>query len=245
MILGVWLFAVGACDLLRAARDTTSPGRRLMLALFGCALLAIAGLAIDFDGGWWLGVGLLWAVALVGWIFASSLALNPTSSHHAGWRGVAFVSFLVPLLVLTFFWDTAPELVPLPQQWQSTIVGEIGPTRLVLLAGVALFELSTSNILVRLLLDATGVPAASNEGELKGGRLLGPMERIFILVLAIAGELTAAAVVVAAKGLLRFPELQRSRKAEGPTAISEYFLIGSFASWLLGILGWLLTRQVQ
>jgi hypothetical protein len=67
------------------------------------------------------------------------------------------------------------------------------------------------------------------------------MERLFILVLAVAGELTAAAVVVAAKGLLRFPELQRSRRAAGPTAVSEYFLIGSFASWLLGITGWLLT----
>jgi hypothetical protein len=47
-------------------------------------------------------------------------------------------------------------------------------------------------------------------------------------------------VVVAAKGLLRWPEL-RSQQAHGPTAVSEYFLVGSFASWLLGMLGWLLT----
>jgi hypothetical protein len=85
------------------------------------------------------------------------------------------------------------------------------------LCGVALLQLSTGNLLVRLLLDAVGVPAETNEKELKGGRLLGPMERLFILVLAVAGQLTAASVVVAAKGLLRWPEL-RSKQAEGPAS---------------------------
>jgi len=89
---------------------------------------------------------------------------------------------------------------------------------------------------VRLLLDAVGVPALSNEKQLKGGRVLGPMERLFIIGLGLAGSLGAAAVVVAAKGLLRYPELQR-KQAEGPTDISEYFLIGSFASWLLALAG--------
>jgi hypothetical protein len=60
------------------------------------------------------------------------------------------------------------------------------------------------------------------------------------VTLALSGELTAAAVVVAAKGLLRWPEL-RSAQAQGPTPVSEYFLVGSFASWLLGVLGWALT----
>ena len=47
--------------------------------------------------------------------------------------------------------------------------------------------------------------------------MLGPMERLFILMLGPSGRAGAAAVVVAAKGLLRFPELQRTRTAEGPT----------------------------
>ena len=242
MIVGAWLCAVGLCDLLRAARDATSPRLRLLLAVFGCALLALAGVALGFTGVWWGTVGVLWVVSLVTWVLASSLALNPTTAHHAAWRTTAFVAFVVPVLVLTVLWEAGPEPRSLPDGWRSTLVGHVGPTRTVMLAGVLLFELSTSNILVRLLLDATGVSAATNETDLKGGRLLGPMERVFILVLAVAGELTAAAVVVAAKGLLRFPELQRSRRAQGPTAVSEYFLIGSLASWLLGILGWLLTR---
>jgi hypothetical protein len=49
-------------------------------------------------------------------------------------------------------------------------------------------------------------------------------------------------VVVAAKGLLRFPELQRSERDQGPSDVSEYFLIGSFASWLVALGGYALLR---
>lgn len=79
----------------------------------------------------------------------------------------------------------------------------------------------------RLVLDAVGVPAITNEKKLKGGRLLGPMERIFVVGLGHIGEVTAAAIVVAAKGLLRFPELQAGTKdVDGPSDVTEYFLIG-------------------
>lgn len=241
MTIGVWLIAVGGCDLLRAARDATSVRRRLVLAAFGCAVLVLAGGAIGFDAAWWATVGVLWAVSLVTWVIASSIALDPGSARRAAWRTTAFAAFLVPVVVLTFLWSSAPEQPEVPDAWGSTALGELGVSRTLLLLGVLLLQLSTSNILVRLFLDAVGVPAASNETSLKGGRLLGPMERIFIVALALGGELTAAAVVVAAKGLLRWPEL-RSAQAHGPTPLSEYFLVGSFASWLLGVTGWLLTR---
>jgi hypothetical protein len=241
VIVGAWLAAVGACDLLRAARDATSWRRRLWLVVFGCALLALTAAGLQFTARWWWTLGVPWSLALVAWVLTSSLALNPTSTHHGAWRVAAFLSFGLPLTALVVLWSTAPERPALPVSWHDTVVGELGPTRTVLFLGSLLFELSTSNILVRLLLDATGVSAASNETDLRGGRLLGPMERVFILVLAVAGQLTAASVVVAAKGLLRWPEL-RSQSAAGPTSVSEYFLVGSFASWLLGLLGWLLTR---
>lgn len=241
MTIGVWLVAVGLCDLLRAARDATSVRRRVVLALFGCAVLAVAGGALRFPTTWWATVGVVWAVSLVVWVVASSIALDPRSARRATWRATAFAAFLVPLLVLTFLWSSAPEQPPVPESWRSTVLGQFGVSRTLLIAGVLLLQLSTSNILVRLFLDAVGVPAASNETSLKGGRLLGPMERILIVTLALGGELTAAAVVVAAKGLLRWPEL-RSAQAHGPTPLSEYFLVGSFASWLLGVIGWMLTR---
>lgn len=125
---------------------------------------------------------------------------------------------------------------PLP--WAS----DVDPDRALLVTGVLLLQMSTGNVLVRLVLEVTGTinpahhgTATDPETRLKGGRLLGPMERLFILGLGLHGQLTAAAIVVAAKGLLRFPELQSRSEQERIHQLTEYFLVGSFASWLIAL----------
>jgi hypothetical protein len=112
--------------------------------------------------------------------------------------------------------------------------------RVLLLVGAFGVQLSTGNVLVRLVLAATGTVNPTKVGglddpgtQLKGGRLLGPMERVFILGLGLAGHLTAASIVIAAKGLLRFPELQSKLEQTRIHRLTEYFLVGSFVSWLL------------
>jgi hypothetical protein len=73
------------------------------------------------------------------------------------------------------------------------------------------------------------VTAATEEPvPLKGGRFIGPLERVFLLALALSGEFTAIAAVVAAKGIIRFPEISKDDTAGSK---AEYFLVGSFASW--------------
>ncbi len=69
--------------------------------------------------------------------------------------------------------------------------------------------------------------------ELKGGRFIGPLERLFLLALILSGAFTAMAALVAAKGIIRFPEI--SKDAVGGSK-AEYFLVGSFASWALVLL---------
>ena len=66
--------------------------------------------------------------------------------------------------------------------------------------------------------------------ELKGGRFIGPLERVFLLALVLTGQFTALAAVIAAKGIVRFPEIS---KDETGGSKAEYFLVGSFASWAL------------
>lgn len=112
--------------------------------------------------------------------------------------------------------------------------------RVLLLLGAFLLQLSTGNVLVRLVLAVTGTVNPTRLGgfedpgtRLKGGRLLGPMERVFILGLGLAGHLTAASIVIAAKGLLRFPELQSRADQTRIHQLTEYFLVGSFVSWLV------------
>jgi hypothetical protein len=62
----------------------------------------------------------------------------------------------------------------------------------------------------------------------------------------LAGDPAAAAIVITAKGLLRFPEINRGSKDErqrsqgekrmSPDENTEYFLIGTIASLLLATL---------
>ncbi|WP_431837213.1 hypothetical protein [Cellulomonas sp. Y8] len=79
--------------------------------------------------------------------------------------------------------------------------------------------------------------------KLRGGTWIGVLERLAITGTLLAGEPGGVAVVVAVKGLGRYPEL---RAGDDP-AVSERFVIGTLASlvWAagIGVLGrWLLTR---
>lgn len=122
------------------------------------------------------------------------------------------------------------------------LLAALDADRALLLAGVLGMQLSTGNVLVRLVLAVTGTVNPTRHGladdpetQLKGGRLLGPMERVLIVALGLAGEVTAASIVVAAKGLLRFPELSSRREQERIHRLTEYFLVGSFVSWLVAL----------
>ncbi len=228
--VGCWLLVIGLCDLVRAARDATAWSRRLLLVALGACLLLGAGLGLDAPA--WLVVG--WVVTSAVWVLGSAAALV---GHRPGARAIALVGAAtgVGLSLL------AGDAVSTPDRVLSGPLGGVPPETLLIGAGVLVVQLASANVLVRLILDAVGVPASDNEKSLKGGRLLGPMERLMIVGLGLAGELTAAALVVAAKGLLRFPELQRGART-GPSDLMEYFLIGSFASWLVALGGVALTH---
>src|SRR6185312_17546158 len=98
--------------------------------------------------------------------------------------------------------------------------------------GVVLFLTNSANVVVRSVLSMTGPRVLAQENDLQGGRVLGPLERWFVFACAVTGNLAAIAVVVAAKGILRFPEITRD-EPDGLRA--EYVLVGSFVSWGLAL----------
>ena len=86
---------------------------------------------------------------------------------------------------------------------------------------------------------ADGGDALDGEAPLRGGRWIGPLERLLLLLLASMGVHAAIAAVIAAKGVIRFPEISRDERGDK----AEEFLIGSLASWALAVLAAvLLTR---
>src|SRR5690625_4785301 len=81
--------------------------------------------------------------------------------------------------------------------------------------------------------------------RLKGGRVIGPLERIFIMVLTVVGAYHVVAALMAAKGIVRFPEISAEARREDTATAgtkAEEFLVGSLASWgLAGGAGLLAT----
>lgn len=133
---------------------------------------------------------------------------------------------------------------------------------LVLLAfGAGVFLLESSNLVVRTALDgehtwrptepptptepltpptasdavesSTGnAVAVERRGGFQGGRLIGPLERTLVLILTLAAAYPVLAAMLAAKGIVRFPEISR----DGETgARAEYFLVGSLVSWVIAL----------
>lgn len=133
----------------------------------------------------------------------------------------------------------------------TPLAGAVSPAQLV--AGLGLLALagSPANRLVAALLEAAGAtrgvtphaaPPSSTEPPttepptppatspaLRGGRWIGPLERILIVVLALSGGQGALAALVAAKGVIRFPEISKDHSGEK----AEQFLIGSLTSWTI------------
>ena len=244
VMVGLWLAAVGVGDLLRASHDVVTM-RRLGACLGAASAVLLVGLVL-LEPGWARGLLLLALLGgpVVAWLVTSTAALDPrrTARRRDLARAAAFAALAVGVLTSLLGVQAVESPLTWPGFLDHTIASRWPASDLVVAIGVVVAQLVTANIVVRLLLDAVGVPATTNEKQLKGGRVLGPMERLFIVGLGALGELTAAAIVVAAKGLLRFPELQRAQQqqslpTDGPSDVTEYFLIGSFASWLIALGG--------
>jgi hypothetical protein len=253
--LGVWLVGVGLADLLRAVDD---PRLRHVAPPAGAGavllLAALAGLTGVAD----VVVLLLSLGPLLAWVTLSARALRTGRGHLAALGAVAAGPAL--LLACSGWSSDAGGALGRWLAWADLpLVGGHGLERVLLVLGLGLANLATGNVVVRLVLVSVGAlrptspaggPVRGEEpaDRLRGGRLLGPMERVVILGLGLAGQLTAASIVVAAKGLIRWPELQARRDADttvngaGIDEVTEYFLVGSFVSWLVALVSLALAR---
>lgn len=233
--IAVLLVGLAVCDLARSIRPARS-------------LNEITG---AFVAVWW---GLLAGMTGLGDAVALAvIAAVVVLWGHTVSRAFSGVRPWLPLLLLGLALVTGVVTSPwagpaggLLGQWLEVtripVLEGLSADRALMLIGVFLAQLSTANVIVRLVLTATGTTnpaqehtAADPAEQLKGGRLLGPMERVFIVGLGLAGQLTAASIVVAAKGLLRWPELHSKQDQHLIHRLTEYFLVGSFVSWLVAL----------
>ncbi len=234
--LGLLLIGFAITDLVHSARKV-----KLLPQVVGALVVLVLGLLADLTSGRDLVALSVIVVVVLAWGFAVTWGFGHPA-QAAAWLPLAlFGVALVAAIACSGLATTADG--PL-DRWLGSIslpaVDGLGADRFLLLLGAFGLQLSTGNVLVRLVLKSTGTINPGKDGtmpptQLKGGRLLGPLERIFILALAMGGQVTAASIVVAAKGLLRFPELSSRQEQATVHEMTEYFLLGSFVSWLVAL----------
>lgn len=235
--LAVMFIAMGIADIIRRLTHRLwLPVLAAPVVIVGCAALAAL---------WHLGDIVLLAIATVAsvcWVVLCARA------ERTGERELtSLVVFGVAVGLLLVLSGLGSDVAGLVQRWVAWVglpgIRGVDADRLLMIVGVVLLQVVTGNQLVRLVLGAVGAVKPAGEPQpsdrLKGGRLLGPMERLLILGLGLAGQLAAATAVVAAKSIIRFPEINAQKAREnghiGIDDVVEYFLVGSFASWIVAM----------
>lgn len=230
VLISLGLLGFAVVDLIRWSPEAV-PARRAWAALGG-AVATVVGIVALSGSSLLEGVasGAATIVALGPWVAFDYAPLRGGPGRPLAW----VVAVLVALLALNGSAD--PIGGPL-ESWYSGLglgfVETVPVGQFVLGASAALFLTATVNRIVRLVLDAAVTSWERSETTLSGGRLLGPLERLIIAAIVLAADPAAAAIVITAKGLLRFPEIRGESRHPGPDAVTEYFLIGTFTSLLV------------
>lgn len=240
MLAVLTILAVAITDLIRLARAHVTE-KTVQFVQLGWWVVLTVGVAIWVRPEAWAGA--VASLVAAAWYYTaermdgSEERERPPSAGYA-WSGVGVVA-----VVAGFAWLDTVVL-------DSTV-----PDGLLWIA-LALFLTQTGNRITRAVLLLSGrelgddgvAAGAVPHSRLKGGRVIGPLERIFIMVLTVVGAYHVVAALMAAKGIVRFPEISADAKRD-PTDVTagtkaEEFLVGSLASWGLaggaGLLAWML-----
>ncbi|MGB4135990.1 MAG: hypothetical protein WA971_05470 [Microbacterium sp.] len=219
MLAGLLLLTIGAVDLVRQFVPRSRRWIGYLITLAVLVAVAAVGDAV-----------FLMLVAIAG---GAVWLLTMTDGSRAGfWPAVALGGASVVAVVA--LGDRHPGGLALESPF-----GPVSLDLAILVLGVLVFLLESGNVVVRAALagEHTWKPSPT-EGGFKGGRLIGPLERVLAFLLMLVPAYSLLAALLAAKGIVRFPEISK----DGETgARAEYFLVGSLVSWAMALGGALLV----
>ncbi len=245
--LGLLLAALGIGDLAASGISGVPPNlRRVVAGTVTAGIVALAGgLVADLST---LSIAGVAALAVSGFAAWGWLRLRTDAAAAVGALAALGATVGAGVVVSGRWAATDGGLVA---DWLDDAPFEFaaaGPGKVMLVLGVAAALVATGNGIVRAVLSAAGTEFERPSAVLRGGGVIGVLERLLVFALAAAGQLAAAAIVASAKGILRFPEL--SKLAAAPLAdaggdappvvgqadvVTEYFLLGSLTSWAVAL----------
>ncbi len=227
IFVALGLLGFGVADLVRWSPGPVA-GAHLVAAIASGAVAVGAVAALSgVDAG---GTALAGVVALILLALWSAYDLLP--EKHAK-PEYALGLIVLTIVILVGLSGSADPIGGDIADWYANLgfdlAGEISVDQFVLGVAATLFLIGTGNRIVRFTLAATDTSLLDEEGKMRGGRVLGPMERVIVAAAVISGGLAGAGFVIAAKGLLRFREIRGDTQSK-VDEITEYFLIGTFTS---------------
>jgi hypothetical protein len=233
ILLSMGLLGFGVADLARWSLEKVGTSRAAGAVVAGAAAAAaLAG----------LGGGTLSEVLLAAAVAAAALSVWVRFDYLAPKKGsAALLGWLAAVMAACFAASGSVNPISGPlEDWYVNLgfgfVDSVSVSQFILGMSAVIFMTASGNRVVRLVLDAAGVSRRTSESALKGGRLLGPLERLIVFAIVLAGDPAAAAIVITGKGLLRFPVIRSEAGYPGPDSVTEYFLIGTFVSLLIASL---------
>lgn len=195
--------------------------------------LVLLGHVAIVTGASWLALGLAPAPALLALIAVSHLLIDAAKLRWGGvgYRGfaldqaghlaaIALAAGLFPDAYAAGLW-AGPAAAPFPMLARL-------PEAMALAAGLVV-TVWAGGYAVAALMTGVDTPAAASLP--RGGRLIGKLERLLILMLVLAGEPDGIGFLIAAKSILRFNELA----GDADRHVSEYVIIGTLASFAWAI----------
>lgn len=230
--LAIFLISIGLGDIVAGYSGGTASWQRVRAGVITATVSAIAlGASAGYSALQVLLLGCFIAVAGGFWLSTRRIDLSATTAGlvAATW----WIVLIVILLTLHLWPEPQGALVQIINRHPMLRTLSLSGNQWFLLMGIAVFYQASCNALVRLVLQAAGTRDEETESHLQGGRIIGPLERVLLFGFAAVGEPAAAAVVVAAKGFLRYPEI--TSKADESGALAEYVLVGSLSSWVFGL----------
>ena len=117
--------------------------------------------------------------------------------------------------------DLGSHLLPVSHPQAALIV-------IVVLVDLAIFNIRGGLFLVGTLLTPRGFSEGVEAGPERVGVTIGVLERLIVRALVLTGQIAAIGLVIAAKTLARFRQLDDRRFA-------EYYLVGTLASVTLAL----------
>lgn len=226
-VLGAWALAVGIGDLLTPMDTGRDAGWRVMLAALAVpivAILACLGVGLSRVGSLTMGAVTFVSGGLWLWLRHRGAVRSALTMLAGGFVGLIFAAG---------YWTQ--EHAPIAALLDRSPFIAMEPDAVLFALGLGLLLVATANRIVRMVLGKIERELLAQENQLKGGRFIGPLERLLIYGLGLSGQWVAAGIVVAAKSLLRFGEV-RSHESTRAELMSEYLLVGSLLSWSLAFL---------